>query len=157
MVKKIPDSVRFFVIAMRRRRKELGLTQQNIADRAGLALATINQIEGFKRAGTEIASLEKIASALDDSFDNLVWLGKSMEADDVGAFRRRIGKTVERLRLARGLSRNALAIRAEIAPSYLAAVEAGASSPTIDKIYLICRVLNVQPEELFSGSKEEKL
>lgn len=126
----------------------MGLTQQEVADRAGLSLTTVNQIEGLKRLDPEFGSLEKIAAVLDHTIDSMVWSGKLMNVDTAEVYRRSVGKAIAARREALGLTKNAVAMRAEISPSYLNEVEQGRSSPTIDKIHNICVVLNIAPEKL---------
>lgn len=149
----VSNSLRYFTAAMRWRRKNLGLTQQMVADRAGLSITTVNQIEGLKRTDPEFDTLVKIATVLDDSVDNLVWSGKLMSTSSAETYRRFVGLALASIRESKGLTRNAVALRAEISPSYLNEVELGRSSPTIDKIYTICRVLNIEPESVLIEAK----
>jgi transcriptional regulator with XRE-family HTH domain len=56
---------------------------------------------------------------------------------------RQIGRTLKRLRTARGLSRYALAKHANISRVYVAKLEAGQSDPTIGMLQRLAQALGV--------------
>lgn len=61
----------------------------------------------------------------------------------------KINEKLKELRRAKGLSMNELAHYSGIAQSTLSAIEAGRSSPTVDTLIRVCRVLGVSPASLF--------
>ena len=56
---------------------------------------------------------------------------------------RQIGRTLARLRKAQGLSRYALAKRAQISRVYVAKLEAGGSDPTVGVLQRLAKALGV--------------
>lgn len=67
--------------------------------------------------------------------------------------RRVVGRNVKRLRLERGLSQEALAHDAKIAPSFLSQLENGLRSPTITKLQDLAATLRIPIVEFFAESK----
>ena len=67
--------------------------------------------------------------------------------------RRLVGRNVRRLRLGRGLSQEALAHDAEIAPSYLSQIETGKRSPTVTLLQDLATALRTPIVEFFANSK----
>ena len=67
--------------------------------------------------------------------------------------RKSLGKTVaanlRRLRKERGLSQEELAHRAGVNRNYPGMIERLEHSPTIDVVERLCRVLKIEPSELF--------
>ncbi len=53
-------------------RQKKGFTQKQLAEKAGLTLATIGRIETGMRQGTNITTLQRIAEALGISLDKLL-------------------------------------------------------------------------------------
>lgn len=72
-------------------------------------------------------------------------------AFDQTAHRRAFGDRVRALRLARAMTQEDLAERANIHRSYLASVETGYRNPTLDVIVKIAGGLNVAPSQLFES------
>jgi transcriptional regulator with XRE-family HTH domain len=64
-----------------------------------------------------------------------------------GAF----GARVRELRLARGLSQEAFALRADINRTYVGDVERGERNVSLDNIYKLAQALDVDLQELFAG------
>lgn len=56
--------MRFDGKALRRLRKERGLTQEKLAHRAGLTLARINRLENHTPDEPKLSTVQKIATAL---------------------------------------------------------------------------------------------
>jgi len=67
--------------------------------------------------------------------------------------RRIVGRNLRRLRLERGLSQEALAHDAEIAPSYLSQIESGKRSPTVTLLQGLATVLRTPITEFFAEGK----
>jgi transcriptional regulator with XRE-family HTH domain len=65
------------------------------------------------------------------------------------------GKRVRELRLAKGLSQEELAFRADIHRTYLGGIERGERNPALKNIAAIAKALGVSLSELFSfGDKK---
>lgn len=63
-----------------------------------------------------------------------------------------IGQTLQRIRQSRGLSRYALSRRAEVAHSFIAAIEGGQKSPTLRTLEKLAGALGVSVADLVSDS-----
>ena len=68
---------------------------------------------------------------------------------------KRFGKRVRELRLAKGLSQEELAYRADVHRTYLGGIERGERNPALKNISAIAEALGVSLSELFT-SKESK-
>ena len=67
-----------------------------------------------------------------------------------------VGKKVRELREQAGITQNALATRAGIAPSYIPAIEQGKKCPTVQTLSYICDALNISLSEFFNDATEQK-
>ncbi len=67
--------------------------------------------------------------------------------------RKIVGRNLRLLRLERGLSQEALAHDADMAPSFLSQIETGQRSPTITLLDRLAKTLRVSIVEFFSDSK----
>jgi transcriptional regulator with XRE-family HTH domain len=67
--------------------------------------------------------------------------------------RRLVGRNLRRLRLERGLSQEALAHDARIAPSFLSQIETGQRSPTVTLLQRLATALRFPIVEFFSEAK----
>jgi transcriptional regulator with XRE-family HTH domain len=67
--------------------------------------------------------------------------------------RRLVGRNLRRLRLERGLSQEALAHDAEVAPSFISQIESGKRSPTVTLLDDLARALRMPIVEFFSETK----
>ena len=65
--------------------------------------------------------------------------------------KRLLGKNVQRLRLARGLSQEDLADEAEVHRTYVSQVERGLRNPTITIIAKLAKGLGVTIQDLFAS------
>lgn len=65
-----------------------------------------------------------------------------------------IGKRIRNLRLSKGLSVNGLAKKAYISQSYLSDIETGRTAPSLDKLTVICNVLEISLSEFFGSVPE---
>jgi transcriptional regulator with XRE-family HTH domain len=72
-------------------------------------------------------------------------------ADNARAVRVRLGKTVQRLRLARGWSQEQFAERSGITNKYISLIELGKINPTLDKLAAIAKGLSISLSELFAA------
>ncbi len=70
--------------------------------------------------------------------------------------RRVVGTNLRRLRLERGLSQEALAHDADIAPSFLSQMENGKRSPTITMLQGLADTLRVSIVEFFADTKQHE-
>ena len=67
-----------------------------------------------------------------------------------------VGKRVKKYRENAGLTQNALATRAGIAPSYVPDIEKGKKCPTVQTLGYICFGLGITLAEFFRESDEQK-
>lgn len=155
MTTQVSDSYLFFVLAMKHRRRQLSLTQAQVADRAGVSLVTVNQIEGLKRTDPEMVSLENIAHALDYNVEDMIILGRKMASFDVEDFRLAVGAELRKIRESRGLSKNVLSQRVGMSGTHLSNIENGVSSPTLDKMYQICKALNAPLDKIIGDAQRD--
>ena len=65
-----------------------------------------------------------------------------------------LGITIRSGRLKLGLSQEELAHRADVHPTYLAAIERGERNPALENIYAIARALGSPLEELFRFKRD---
>ena len=70
-----------------------------------------------------------------------------------GADRIKVGRTIRRLRLAKGWTQEELADRARLHPTYIGGIERGERNLGIDNVFKIARALGVHPSFLFGGSQ----
>ena len=61
------------------------------------------------------------------------------------------GKVLKDLRLARGLSQEALAHEAEIQRNFVSLIERGHNQPTIGTLWKLAEALDVSPSEMIKG------
>jgi len=62
----------------------------------------------------------------------------------------RTGLNIQRLRRERGISQEALALRAHVTRGYLSALEGGRRNPTIQLLEKLAKALDADIEELFA-------
>lgn len=67
-----------------------------------------------------------------------------------------VGKRVKQYRENAGLTQNALATRAGVAPSYIPDIEKGKKCPTVQTLGYICSGLGITLAEFFRNSEEQK-
>lgn len=67
------------------------------------------------------------------------------------------GSTLRALRLARGLTQEQLAERAQVHRTYLASIEAGHRNVAIVNVVYLARALDVTPSDLFSAFTPDHL
>ena len=67
-----------------------------------------------------------------------------------------VGKRVKQYRENVGLTQNALATRAGVAPSYIPDIEKGKKCPTVQTLGYICFGLGITLAEFFRDSDEQK-
>ena len=60
-----------------------------------------------------------------------------------------LGRNIRRLRLARDMTPEQLAKKADVSVSVLERIETGKGNPGIDAVFRLARALGVQPAELF--------
>ena len=64
-----------------------------------------------------------------------------------------IGERIHELRIQSGLSQEKLALRANIATTYLGLLERNLKNPTVKVIEQICNQLNISLDDFFSSSR----
>ena len=68
----------------------------------------------------------------------------------VDTIQKQLGKRVRDLRLAKGLSQEDLAFRADVHRTYLGGIERGERNPSLKNIAAIAKALDTTLQELFS-------
>lgn len=141
------SSLQYFAAATKKIRNARGLSQQELADLAGVSIVSVNVVERAKR-GVSLSTLEKIAHALDNKLSAMIEYGfkLSMKADFSG--RDLLGNNVKLLREAAGLTQAELAVQAGLSLSTIASIEAARKSAGIDVMQRISVALNVPIAEL---------
>jgi len=76
----------------------------------------------------------------------------SQEPTEADARRRAFGARVRELRLARGLSQQALVTQTGLHRTYIGSVERGERNPSLDAIHAFAQGLGVEVAELFPPS-----
>ncbi len=64
-----------------------------------------------------------------------------------------IGKRIKNLREASDIPARTLAQMTNLDPSQISKIESGASKPSLDALYRICKVLNISLSEFFSEAE----
>lgn len=147
--KKLPESVLFFSVALKRERQRRGFTQAHLSDLSGVSLATVNQVEGGRRIDPEFATLEKLAKAVGSNISNLIEDGRRHVGQDFQSVRDCVGARIRNLREERGYTKQQLGKLAGISHTYIGMVEAGKSSASVDKLCALCVVFGISLEILF--------
>lgn len=65
-----------------------------------------------------------------------------------------IGKRIRNLRVAKGMSVTELANKAYISQSYLSDIETGRTAPSLDKLNIICKTLDISLSRFFGNTSE---
>lgn len=144
------------VVLFGRRMKHLrlarGLSQAELADVTGVSKTTINYTE---RAITspDIATLEKIARVFNTTPQQMVMV-EMMNPQQPTRLRAILGSNLEYLRTERGFTRNQLAALSGMSHTYIANIEDGRNSITLDKLEKLAVALGVDPIFLITPISE---
>lgn len=65
-----------------------------------------------------------------------------------------IGKRIKNIRLSKEINASRLASKAFISQSYLSDIEAGRTTPSLDKLFTICEALDISLSEFFGDIPE---
>lgn len=125
---------------VRRARDIAGLSRQELADAVGIRACYLEDIEIGRRLPSR-ARLRVLASALGLADVKLVRAASKWQPPPIAA-------TVRQLRLEASLSRSAVAAAAGISPNYLALIERGLATPTVETINGLAAALWVDPAVL---------
>jgi transcriptional regulator with XRE-family HTH domain len=68
---------------------------------------------------------------------------------ELAALKKRIGSRIRERRDHAGLSQEDLAFQADLSPTYLSQIETGKRNPSIERLYRISTVLQIELAELF--------
>lgn len=72
------------------------------------------------------------------------------------SFRKELGQSIRKLRLAKGLTQENLSLESGISRSHIAMIEAGKRDITISALFKISRALKVALDEIFAFDNLEK-
>ena len=150
MEKNISNFEATLVAGLRKRRVMLGLTQQEVAEKSGVSLVTVNQVEGLKR-NADLATLEKIASALDTSLNALSAQANGSVDKAKHVSRKILSENIKQLREEYGLSQQALASKAGVSTSTITSIESLRNGTSIDVLDEIALALQTSPSKLLSN------
>jgi transcriptional regulator with XRE-family HTH domain len=154
----IEDQVRRFGERLRSYRRQAGLSQLALADRAGVDLAAVSFLERAKRA-PNLATLVRVARAAGVSPGALIADTPAPGSQGSGRRRRgagadpleRFGANLRAARKSAGMSQEMLAQTARLDRAAISIIERGGRSANLRTILKLARALNVAPEELLAG------
>lgn len=121
-----------FNTAMQQQRQTQGLTQHELAERAGISLSMVSKIEQGTRTPS-LVMMRSLAAALG------IPLGEHP------------GQAIRRERKARHLNQGALATRAGISPIFLRKIEAGDRNPSRATLTMLAGALELELQQLLLG------
>ena len=64
-----------------------------------------------------------------------------------------LGKNIKRYRLESGLTQEKLAEKAKVHPTYIGKIELGMINPSVKRLFIISRALNVKLTDIFDFDK----
>ena len=135
-------------------RKEKGLSQQELAEKTGASLASINGWESGRIRKIREGSLEKLAAALDTTKD--VLLSESVVAKkEVDDFAKEVSSRIKEVRKKRKLKQEDVAEKLGISKFDYIDVENGSAEPGLAQLKTIAELLEVTLDELFGLEKLE--
>lgn len=137
--------------ALKRYREQKGLTQRELADRAGVSASYVNEIEnGRKRPSLRV--LNRIAAELGVPAGVLVGrLGQvsgRSEGENYASDGLTMGDKLRLARLERGLTLTQLASETGLSPSHLSDIERGHAIPAVETLSAIAAALRVRMSDL---------
>ena len=125
------------------------MTQQQVSDKSGVSLPTVNQVEVMKRAEPDISTLEKLAAALNSTVADMLVEGQRILEYDSTFIRTVLARNVRDLRLELGLSQADLATKSGLSISTIASVEKCRKAATVDALHALAMSLNTDVYVLF--------
>jgi transcriptional regulator with XRE-family HTH domain len=135
----VGDKIRFY-------RKEQNLTQEELADRAGVSIFTLRQYERGARSSPRTDQLIKLAHALNISVDDLLHTSDTNEDHS-----KEIGKRIRTERERRDISQKNLAEMAGIPVITLQQYERGITKrPRIDQLSKIAQALGLSVDDFLA-------
>jgi len=155
----IEAQVRGFGERLRSYRRQAGLSQLALADRAGVDLAAVSFLERAKRA-PNLATLVRVARAAGVSPAALIAEGSVPTTAAPERRRRqrapddpleRFGANLRAARKSAGMSQEMLAQTARLDRAAISIIERGGRSANLRTILKLGRALKVAPEELLAG------
>ena len=154
----IEEQVRRFGQRLRNHRRQAGLSQLALAERAGVDLAAVSFLERAKRA-PNLATLVRVARAAGVSPATLIADGPP--PPEPPARRRRgrgasdplvrFGANLRAARKSAGMSQEMLAQTARLDRAAISIIERGGRSANLRTILKLARALKVAPEDLLVG------
>lgn len=143
------DLIDYVGNAVKRRRLELGLSRQELADKAGFLPQYISTTENCRRL-PRIPNIYKLAEALEVSV-LYFWPNSKCSVEINPLPPPEIGQRICGLRSARNMSKNVFSLSVGISTHQLAAIEEGASIPKFSTLLLIASALNISPYDLLNN------
>ena len=154
----IEEQVRRFGERLRNHRRQAGLSQLALAERAGVDLAAVSFLERAKRA-PNLATLVRVARAAGVSPATLIADGTPPPEPQARRRRGRgapdplvrFGANLREARKSAGMSQEMLAQTARLDRAAISIIERGGRSANLRTILKLARALKVAPEDLLAG------
>lgn len=144
-----------FSSAVRREREERGWTLQQLAERAGLSVSYLSEIEqGKKRPSLKVARRLSQTLGLPPT---AIFTGPPPEERSGTADRVTLGARLRLAREARELTLETVAQKVGISASYLSQVERELATPAISTLRRLAEALQVAPNQLVPTAQQDSL
>jgi transcriptional regulator with XRE-family HTH domain len=130
-------------------RRSRDLSQDELAARAALARTNLANVERLQRANLRLSTLGRLADALNvDVLDLLYERPANQQCPSFQRPASRLIANLKRLRTQRGLSQEALSIKASYFRTYVGRLENRAASPMVHDLERLAAALDVSIAEL---------
>jgi transcriptional regulator with XRE-family HTH domain len=144
-----------FAGAVRQEREERGWTLQQLAERAGLSVSYLSEIEqGKKRPSLKVARRLSRTLGLPPT---VVFSGSPPEENGRPAEQVSLGARLRLAREARGLTLETVAQEVEISASYLSQIERDLTPPAVATLRRLADLLQVTPGQLLPPRRPDAL
>jgi transcriptional regulator with XRE-family HTH domain len=135
---------------LRRVREERGLTLQAVADRTGLSVSYLSEIEQSKKRPS-LKTARKIAESLGLPLSNLL---PSQPVEEEQATGLSLGDRLRLAREGRNLTLEDVATQAGISPSYLSQIELGQTAPAVPTLRRLSEALEAPLASLVPQTRD---
>ncbi|MGE5553441.1 MAG: helix-turn-helix domain-containing protein [Betaproteobacteria bacterium] len=144
-----------FASAIRQEREERGWTLQQLAERAGVSVSYLSEIEqGKKRPSLKVARRLSQALGLPPT---VIFTGPPPEESGGAPAQLSLGNRLRLAREARELTLDAVAQKVGISASYLSQIERDLAAPAVSTLQALAEALQVAPSQLVPPSHHSSL
>jgi transcriptional regulator with XRE-family HTH domain len=135
-------------------RQSRGLSQDGLATRAGMARTNLANVERQQRSNLRLSTLDRLADALGVDVSDFFteWPAYQQRSSSQSAASRLIAN-LRRIRTQRGLSQEALSLKARYFRTYVGRLENRAGSPMVRDLENLAGALDVSIAELLAPLK----